>query len=66
MSFIRNLFEGNMKLHVIHVAAFRRIDSRMDTLLRRETSKGVMEDKDILSFFLFHLLETKLLLLFLK
>ena len=62
MSFIKKLFQGNMKLYVIHVAVFRRIDSRMDTLLRRETLKGVMEDKDILSFF--HSLVTKLLLFF--
>ena len=46
--------EGNMKLHVIHVAGTRMIISGVDALSRGETSKGVMEGKNILSFFPFH------------
>lgn len=39
--------EGNMKLHVIHVAGFHMINDGVETLSRGEISKGVMKEKDI-------------------
>ena len=39
--------EENIRLHIIHVAGTRMIVSGVDALSRDETSKGVMEGKNI-------------------
>ena len=48
--------EGNMKLCAIHIAGSRLTVSGVEVLSRGETSKGMIEGKDVLSFFPFHTL----------
>ena len=39
--------EGNMRLHIIYLAGTKMVVSGVDALSRDETSKGVMEGKNI-------------------
>ena len=47
--------EGDIILHMIHVSGKRMIASRVDVLSKRDTTKGVMKENCVLSYFPFHL-----------
>ena len=47
--------EGEIILHMIHVSGKRMIVSGVDALSRGDTTKGVMQENIMLTYFPFHL-----------